>query len=86
MKPSAGTEKLFSLDEKKPGSIAQFFTTLMVRKIIPAVFGLLRRVAPVFRFPFTNTVIVTSFDNVQEVFQRHNDFPVPYQRQVDYLD
>ncbi|MEX0298377.1 MAG: cytochrome P450, partial [Kordiimonas sp.] len=86
MKPSTRPEKQFSLKEKKPGPIAQFFTTLMVRKIIPAVFGVLRRIAPVFRFPFTNTVIVTSFDNVQEVFQRHNDFPVPYQRQVDYLD
>jgi cytochrome P450 len=59
---------------------------LLIRHIIPATFGLLRRFAPVFRFPFTKTVIVTSFDYVQEVFQRHNDFPVPYQKQVDHLD
>lgn len=85
MEPSTGTENSLTFEEKKPGSIAQFFITLLVRRIIPAVFGLLRRMAPVFRFPFTNTVIVTSFDYVQEVFQRHNDFPVPYQRQVDYL-
>lgn len=71
---------------KRPGPVAQFLTTLLVRRVIPFSFGVLRRVAPVFRFPFTNTVIVTSFDYVQEVFQRQNDFPVPYQRQVDHLD
>ncbi|WP_420429026.1 cytochrome P450 [Kordiimonas sp.] len=78
--------KTFSLKDKRPGPIAQFLITFLVRKLIPFVFGVLRRFAPVFRFPFTNTVIVTSFDHVQEVFQRQNDFPVPYQRQVDLLD
>jgi len=73
-------------DVNRPGPVAQFFTTLIVRRIVPAVFGFLSRVAPVFRIPFTNTVLVTSFDYVQEVCQRHNDFPVPYQRQLDYLD
>lgn len=85
MKSSAGTENLFSQDTQRPGPVAQFFTTALVQHIIPATFGVLRRIAPVFRFPFTNTVIVTDFDHVQEVFQRHNDFPVPYQKQVDYL-
>lgn len=75
-----------SLATKRPGPVAQFFVTLLVRRIIPAVFGFLRKVAPVFRFPFTNTVIVTSFDYVQEVSQRQNDFPVPYQKQVDLID
>ncbi|SDD34206.1 cytochrome P450 [Kordiimonas lacus] len=86
MKPAAGTEKLSSLQDKRPGPIAQFLTTLLVRRIIPGTFAILRRFAPAFRFPFTNTVIVTSFDLVQEVFSRQKDFPVPYQRQVDYLD
>ena len=85
MEPSTAKENPLTFEEKRPGPIAQFFVTLLVRRVIPAVFGLLRRIAPVFRFPFTNTVIVTSFDHVQEVFQRHNDFPVPYQRQVDHL-
>lgn len=74
------------LKGKRLGPVVQFFTTFLVRKLIPFVFGVLRRYAPVFRFPFTNTVIVTSFDHVQEVFQRQNDFPVPYQRQVDLLN
>lgn len=86
MKSSASKGKPVSLEEKRPGPIAQYFITLLVRRIIPFVFGILRRIAPVFRFPFTNTVIVTSFDYVQEVCERHNDFPVPYQRQVDHLD
>ncbi|MFC4346454.1 cytochrome P450 [Kordiimonas lipolytica] len=86
MKPAAGTEKLSSHQDKRPGPIAQFLTTLVVRRIIPGTFAILRRFAPAFRFPFTNTVIVTSFDLVQEVFSRQKDFPVPYQRQVDYLD
>lgn len=75
----------FRLEDKRPGPVAQFFITLIVRRIIPAVFNVLCRFAPVFRFPFTNTVIVTSFDYVQEVCQRQNDFPVPYQRQIDRL-
>jgi len=74
------------LQDKRPGPVTQFFITLVVHRIIPAVFGFLRRFAPIFRFPFTNTVIVTSFDYVQEVCSRQNDFPVPYQRQVDHLD
>ncbi len=86
MEVSGVSGKPFSLEDNRPGPVAQFFTTLLVRKLIPATFGMLRRVAPVFRFPFTNTVIVTSFDYVQEVFQRQNDFPVPYQRQVNCLD
>lgn len=86
MKSATEQENQFSLEQHRPGPVAQFITTLIVRRIIPAVFGLLRRIAPVFRFPFTNTVLVTSFDHVQEVFLRHNDFPVPYQRQVDHLD
>ena len=86
MAAQAESGKKFSLDDTRPGPIGQFFTTLLVRQLIPATFGFLRKVAPVFRFPFTNTVIVTSFDNVQEVFQRQNDFPVPYQRQINYLD
>ncbi|WP_417465194.1 cytochrome P450 [Kordiimonas sp.] len=84
-KPSGAT-KTFSLADQRPGPVAQFFVTLLVRKLIPFVFGVLRRFAPVFRFPFTNTVIVTSFDYVQEVFARQKDFPVPYQKQVDLLD
>lgn len=85
MKGPAGTGQNLNTGQSRPGPISQFFITLLIRHLIPAVFGLLRRIAPVFRFPFTNTVIVTSFDHVQEVFQRHNDFPVPYQRQVDHL-
>jgi len=86
MNSTKDVRKLFRLKDTHPGPVVQFFTTLLIRKIIPAVFGFLSRVAPVFRFPFTNTVIVTSFDYVQEVCSRHNDFPVPYQRQVDTLD
>ncbi|NVJ99095.1 MAG: cytochrome P450 [Alphaproteobacteria bacterium] len=85
MKASKGTSTLHGYVIERPGLIAQFFITLLVRHLIPAVFGLLRRIAPVFRFPFTNTVIVTSFDHVQEVSSRQNDFPVPYQKQVDLL-
>lgn len=85
METSSGAGQNFGTTAKRPGPVGQFFITLFVRRVIPSVFGVLRRVAPVFRFPFTNTVIVTNFDYVQEVFQRHNDFPVPYQRQVDHL-
>jgi cytochrome P450 len=86
MSSSTGTSKPFNLNDKNPGVVAQFFITLIVRRVIPGAFAILRKIAPVFRFPFTNTVLITDFDHVQEVFQRHDDFPVPYQRQVDYLD
>ncbi|MCJ9429332.1 cytochrome P450 [Kordiimonas marina] len=86
MTSSAGKGSSSGFKYTRPGPVAQFFISLVVQRVIPTVFGLLRRFAPVFRFPFTNTVLVTSFDYVQEVCARHNDFTVPYQRQVDHLD
>ena len=78
--------KPFSLDETRPSALGQWVMQLMIGKVIPWFFGVLRTIAPAFRFPFTNTVIVTRFDDVQEICTRHNDFPVPYQKMVDQLD
>ena len=62
----------------RPGKIKQALITFTFGKIIPGFFGLLRNVAPVIRFPFMNTIIVTRFDDVQEIFCRNEDFVVPY--------
>ena len=48
--------------------------------------GLLRRIAPVWHVPWTNLVVVTGFDPVQEVFSRQFDFEVPYEQRVKILD
>jgi cytochrome P450 len=82
---TAASTKPFSLDETRPSALGQWVMQLMIGKVIPWFFGLLRTIAPTFRFPFTNTVIVTRFDDVQEICTRHNDFPVPYQHMVDHL-
>ncbi len=77
--------KPFSLAEDRPSALGQVLTQFMIGKVVPWFFSVLRAIAPTFRFPFTNTVIVTRFDDVQEICSRHNDFPVPYQRMVDQL-
>jgi cytochrome P450 len=76
----------FSLQETRPGPFGQWLLNLLMRGIVPRLFGFLRTVAPVFRVPFTNVTLVTRFDDVQEIASRQNDFPVPYQRMVDQLD
>jgi cytochrome P450 len=62
----------------RPGKIKQALITWVFGKGIPFFFSLLRTFAPVIRFPFTNTIIVTRFDDVQEIFCRKEDFFVPY--------
>lgn len=81
----AQSAKPFSLAEDRPSAVGQVLMQFTIGKVIPWFFGLLRRFAPTFRFPFTNTVIVTRFDDVQEICERHDDFPVPYQKMVDHL-
>lgn len=76
----------FSLADHRPGRIGQVVLNLLMRRIVPGLFGLLRGIAPVFRVPFTNVTLVTRFDDVQEICSRHDEFPVPYQRMVDHLD
>ena len=62
----------------RPGKIKQALTSWLFGKGIPFFFGLLRSFAPIVRFPFMNTIIVTRFDDVQEIFCRKQDFVVPY--------
>lgn len=50
-----------------------------------AFMGLMREVHPTFNLPKLGTCL-TRFDDVQDVFLRKNDFHVPYQEKVDYLD
>ena len=76
----------FSLAPFRPSRFKQFFLDLLMQRIVPAVFALLRGIAPVFRMPGTNIVLVTRFDDVQEICSRHNEFPVPYRRLVDAID
>lgn len=75
----------FSLEEHMPGKFGQFILDLAMNRLIPGVFALLRAVAPVVRLPFSKMIVVTRFDDVQEVCNRHDDFPVPYQTMVDHL-
>lgn len=86
MTTNASAAEQQGLAYKRPGAIKQFFISLVVGRIIPAVFGFFCRFAPVIRVPFTNIVLVTSFDSVQEVCSRPKDFPVPYQKQVELVD
>jgi cytochrome P450 len=71
-----GAVGLYSPDP--PGKTAQAFINFAFGKAMPAIFSLLRMVAPVFRIPFTNVTLLTRFDDVQEVFSRNKDFVVPY--------
>lgn len=71
--------KMQGLYAPKPkGALGQAATNWLFGKGIPGFFALLRTVAPIVRFPFTNTIIITRFDDVQEVFCRKDDFFVPY--------
>ena len=76
----------FSLAPFRPSKLGQVFLNFLMRSVIPAAFSLLRGIAPVFRMPFTNIVLVTRFDDVQEICSRHNDFPVPYRPAVEAID
>lgn len=60
----------------------QALTVWVIKIAAPAVFGVLRRLSIV---KFFNMVIVTRFDDVQEVFARNEDFQVPYRSKVEYL-
>lgn len=70
----------------RPSRLKQAFLDILMRRIVPALFGVLRGIAPVFRMPFTNIVLVTRFDDVQEICSRHNEFPVPYLPLVEAID
>lgn len=72
-------------DPKPPGRAAQAFMTWAFSKAMPAVFSLLRKIAPVFPIPGTNVTLLTRFDDVQEVFSRNKDFVVPYIEMADGL-
>jgi cytochrome P450 len=50
------------------------------------LFGLLRRFCPIFTIPFINWVIVTRFDDVQEVLGHDWAFPVPFGDKVKELN
>ncbi len=76
----------FSLEPSRPSKLGQAVLDFVMRSVVPTVFGFLRNVAPVFRVPFTNIVLVTRFDDVQEICSRHNEFPVPYRPLVDAID
>ncbi|HET7843978.1 MAG TPA: hypothetical protein VFL14_07495 [Xanthomonadales bacterium] len=76
----------FSLAPERPSKFGQAILNFVMRSVIPAVFALLRGIAPVFRVPFTNVVLVTRFDDVQEICSRHNEFPVPYLPLVEAID
>jgi cytochrome P450 len=75
----------FDLDRHKPGRLGQAILNFVMEHAIPGFFALLREIAPVWRIPRTNIVIVTRFDDVQEICLRHAEFPVPYQSKVDKL-
>ncbi|HEX6324142.1 MAG TPA: hypothetical protein VFZ36_10490 [Vicinamibacterales bacterium] len=79
-------EAPFSLAPFRPTPFRQSLLNVLMQRVIPALFGLLRGIAPVFRVPFTNIVLVTRFDDVQEICSRHNEFPVPYRPLVDAID
>jgi len=76
----------FSLAPGRPGKLKQAILDFVMRSVVPRVFALLRGIAPVFRVPFTNIVLVTRFDDVQEICSRHNEFPVPYLPLCDAID
>ena len=50
------------------------------------IFSLLRRFSPIARVPLINLVIVTRFDDVQEVLAREQIFHVPYGQKVKDLN
>ena len=55
---------------RQNGALKQAATNWLFSKGIPGFFAILRTFAPIIRFPFMNTIIITRFDDVQEVFCR----------------
>ena len=65
-------------DPTPPGKFKQAITAWILNKGLLIFFRFLQKIAPLFRFPGMNTIIVTRFDDVQEIFARNKDFVVPY--------
>lgn len=73
-----GVEPGMNYRQEKPSAIKQKITAWVLNKGLLYFFRFLQKVAPLIRFPGTNTYIVTRFDDVQEIFARNQDFVVPY--------
>jgi cytochrome P450 len=75
----------FSLEERNPSGLKQSLGLYFRNTILPAFLRFLGRVAPIWHLPGTNVVIVTSFDAFEEIYSRHFDFEVPYEKRVEIL-
>ncbi|UKJ73347.1 cytochrome P450 [Azospirillum brasilense] len=66
----------------RPGGLKGALAGWMMRSL-PAVFRVLRAVSPVLRIG--DTVVVTRYDDVREVFLNDDAFAVPYARKLDVI-
>ncbi len=73
----------FDLDDLRATSLGE---RLIQRLFGPTLFALLRRFFPILKVPFKNLVIVSRFDDVQEVLSHDECFPVPFGDKVKELD
>jgi cytochrome P450 len=75
----------FSLAKLNPPGLRQSLSDFFRDTVFAALLRSLCRVRPVWHVPFTNTVWVTGFDAVQEVYARNHDFEVPYAQRMEIL-
>ena len=66
----------------RSSAFKQGLTIWLIRKGLPALFSFLRGL-PFVRYP--KFIVVTRFDDVQEIFSRNDDFQVPYKAKVEHL-
>lgn len=76
----------FSLREHYPPGVRQALGRFVGDHLIPFAMGLMRKLNPVLRIPFTQVYFVTGFDAVQEVFARPKDFVSAYEPKCEVLD
>lgn len=68
-----------------PGGFKEWVTVVLFR-LVGMFLRFIVRIYKCFRVPFTNILVVTGFDLVQEVFSRSDDFPTPNNSKTDVLD
>jgi cytochrome P450 len=85
MEPPTSGSAPFSLADRNPAGTKQNLAKFFRETVLAGLLRFLCRVRPVWHIPGTNTVLVTGFDSVQEVYARNHDFEVPYEQRVAIL-
>jgi cytochrome P450 len=83
--PAPSPTSIFDLNDLRSVTTGRVKLTLSLLNN-QRLFSLIRRFLPIFTLPFTNMVMVTRYDDVQEVLGNDAVFPVPWGEKVKILD